>query len=447
MNATLRISKEVRLIFWTWIAVVALALPPLFTSDWYRIGSLGGGIGFVIGIPLLAVIPIGSELEEGTLSLLLSQPITRIQIWLQKFAVSSIAVVTSSLAFALAYRTTVLTPVTGLAVLWVVAALCAAPYCALIARSVRGALALNLIGFALVLLTSQLFSWARLEVVVTLWAVLMLALGIRKMARFELTTGPVGGDLLTVGPSFRLLRIRRAGVVTNFIRKELGLLRPLWLISLSFVVIFTVLGIWYRPARYALSANFALAVVYQTLSVLLAGSLSVGEEKLSGMHPWHLTLPMSTSQQWLLKLVIAISSSIVCVVAIPSLLTVVLQLDTPSIASIFFYAVSVALLTLVVFWSACFMTGTVRAILLSVVVLFVLTSVAGVGMSSRVFYYPLAFGQVIVPTLALALVQSYRMFRVQPPQTAASLLRQLLPLAATAFAFSLLTAFLITGQR
>src|SRR5258707_102018 len=115
MNATLRIFKEVRLVFWTWIAVVALALPAGFASDWYPIVNLAGGIGFLIGIPLLTVIPIGSELEEGTLSLLLSQPVTRIEIWLQKFAVSTVAVVTSSFAFALAYRTTVLTPVTALA--------------------------------------------------------------------------------------------------------------------------------------------------------------------------------------------------------------------------------------------------------------------------------------------------------------------------------------------
>jgi hypothetical protein len=275
----------------------------------------------------------------------------------------------------------------------------------------------------------------------------MLALGIRKMARFELRSGHVGGDLLTVGPRFRLFRIRPAGAVTNFIRKELGLLRPLWLITLSFLVIFTVLGMWYRPTRYALSANFVLAAMYQTMSVLLAGSLSIGEEKLSGMHPWHLTLPMSSFRQWFMKLVIAVSSSILCAAAIPSLLTVMLQLDTPSLTNIFLYVVSAALLTVVVFWSACFVSGTVRAILLSVIVLLAFTFVLGVGVSVRVFYYPLAFAPVIIPTLPAVLLQSYRMFRVQPPQTAASFLRHLLPVVTIALVFSVLTAFLISGER
>src|SRR5262245_35623083 len=145
MNATLRISKEVRSMFWTWIAVVALASLPLFASDWYPILELADRIGFLVGIPLLAVIPIGRELEEGTLSLLLSQPVTRIQIWLEKFAVSAVAVITASLVFALVWRTTVFTQVTVVALLWALNALCSGPYCALIARSVRGGLALTLI--------------------------------------------------------------------------------------------------------------------------------------------------------------------------------------------------------------------------------------------------------------------------------------------------------------
>src|SRR5215510_11789255 len=139
MNAlTLRIMKEVRLILWTWVAVVALALLPLFTSSSYPILELADRIGFLVGIPLLAVIPIGRELEEGTLSLLLSQPVTRIQLWLQKFAISAVAVITACLVFALVWRTTVFTQITAAALLWALNALCSAPYWALVARSVRG---------------------------------------------------------------------------------------------------------------------------------------------------------------------------------------------------------------------------------------------------------------------------------------------------------------------
>jgi len=464
MNAmTIRILKEVRFILWTWLAVVILALLPLFTSTSSPILEFADRIGFLIGIPLLAVIPIGIELEEGTMSLLLSQPVTRLQIWLQKFAISAVAVITACLVFALVWRTTIFTQVTVAALLWALNAVCSGPYCALIARSIRGGLALNIISFALVFIFSQTFVRSGAELLLGLWPLLMLVLGIRRMARFEFNSGHVGGDLLTVGPRLPLVRIQNTGAVTNFIRKEVGLLRPLWLITLSFLVLFTVIGLWHRPDRYALSSNFLFAAVYQALSILLAGSLSVGEEKLSGMHPWHLILPMSAFRQWLLKLVLAVSASLLCAAAIPALLTVILQLDTPSFTSIFLYAVGVAILTIAVFWSACFINGTVRAILLSVVVMFVLTFATSIGTTFRFsvahlvkvaigtpmfgLYFPLAFPAVFLPTFAVALMQSYRMFRVQPPQTAGAFLRRLLPLAATAFVFSVLSSFLIPGQR
>jgi hypothetical protein len=443
MNAaTLRIVKEVRLIFWTWIAVVALALLALFASSRFPILNFAGGIAFFVGVPLLAVIPIGSELEDGTLALLLSQPITRIQVWLQKFAVSAVAAVTASFAFALVWRSEIFTPFRVFAVLWVVASVCAGPYCALLARTVRGGLALNLFSFALVLIPSQLSLWLKPEMILAVWAVLMLALGIRKMARFELTNGYVGGDLLTVAPRLRLFRIRPAGAVTNFIRKELGLLRPLWLITFSFLIIWTGLTIWHRPVSYATSSNVVVAAIYETLSILLAGSLSVGEEKLSGMHPWHLSLPMSSFRQWLLKLVTALLSSILCAVVVPYFLAVVFQLDVPS--NVFPFAVTVAVLTCAVFWSACFVKGTVRAIILSVAVLVMLGFARSIGAAlgeprgPAYFYGPGGLAQFILPVLALGLIQSYRMFRVQPPQTLASFLRYLLPLAITAFVFSVL---------
>ena len=439
----LRIFKEVRLIFWTWIAVVALALLPAFTSSSYL--AFAGAVGFLIGVPLLAAIPFGSELEDGTLSLLLSQPITRIQIWFQKFAVSVVAVISAFLAFAFVSRTTLFTPLPTL--VWALAALCSGPYCALIARSVRGGVALNLISFALVFMWSQLSLWSRPETVFVLWGGLMLVLGIRKMARFELTSGHVGGDLLTVGPRLRVFRSQPAGAVRNFIRKELGLLRPLWLVTVSFLVIWTVLGVWHHPTRYWASSNFVVAALYQTMSILLAGSLSIGEEKLSGMHPWHLTLPMSTFRQWLTKLVVAVSASVLCAAAIPYFLTLILQLGTPSITETLLYAVSAAVLTFAVFWSSCLVSGTIRAILVSVILMAVLVFTAGVGLSVRVFHDPLGFAQVLIPTLAVALVQSYRVFRVQPPQTTASFLRYLLPLAATVLVFSVLNNALISTER
>src|SRR5262249_3391007 len=157
----------------------------------YPILELADRIGFLIGIPLLAVIPIGIELEEGTLSLLLSQPVTRIRIWLQKFAISAAAVITACFVFALVLPAAIFTQLTAAALLWALNALCSGPYCALIARSVRGGLVLNIISFAVVFIFSQAFARPGAELLLGLWPLLMLVLGIRKMARFELASGHV----------------------------------------------------------------------------------------------------------------------------------------------------------------------------------------------------------------------------------------------------------------
>jgi hypothetical protein len=215
----------------------------------------------------------------------------------------------------------------------------------------------------------------------------------------------------------------------NFIRKELGLLRPLWLITPLFICIWTILAIWDRLGGADAFPTLGLVNgMYLTLTILLAGSLSVGEEKLSGMHPWHLTLPMPSFHQWLLKLVIAVLSSALCV-SIPFALNLALNLVVGSSTLPFISTVRmaglVALLTFAVFWSACFIGGFYeRSFLLSS------------WCSSRVhcrnwdggwrpertalFHsYPNPSPVVIFSTLTIALIQSYRMFRVQPAQTAA----------------------------
>jgi hypothetical protein len=66
----------------------------------------------------------------------------------------------------------------------------------------------------------------------------MVWLGGRMLARFQATGGMGSDDLLMAGPDVMSgalaggLRCRPTGAVLNLIRKELRLLRPVWLISL-----------------------------------------------------------------------------------------------------------------------------------------------------------------------------------------------------------------------
>ena len=87
------------------------------------------------------------------------------------------------------------------------------------------------------------------------YAGVMLWLGWRKLARFQATGGMAGDDLLMAGPDVMpgalagWLRCRPTGAVLNLIRKELRLLRPVWLISLLAAVgwaCLTLFGLLHR---------------------------------------------------------------------------------------------------------------------------------------------------------------------------------------------------------
>src|SRR5262245_37758942 len=99
---SLILQKEARAIFWPWCAVAFTGLASsLFPAPWFsgQFVSLVYSYGFLVGIPLLASLSIGMEFQGGTLSLLLSQPISRLKLWWTKFGV----VLVSSLAAALVY--------------------------------------------------------------------------------------------------------------------------------------------------------------------------------------------------------------------------------------------------------------------------------------------------------------------------------------------------------
>src|SRR5439155_6164806 len=108
------------------------------------------------------------------------------------------------------------------------------------------------------------------------------------------------------------LRCRPQGAALNLIRKELRLQKPLFLIAVVFALCwFVALGLWFiQPATHELFETVltVLAVFYAPLIALLAGCVSLGEEKALGLTAWHLTLPVSAWKQWLAKL--GVSSAI-----------------------------------------------------------------------------------------------------------------------------------------
>jgi hypothetical protein len=261
---TTRILKEAHPLFWPWCAVAVVgALPliqPLPSVAWIS------RFGLILGIPLLATLSLGNEFQHGTLPLLLSQPVDRMEIWGEKLSVTVVAVLSAVLVFTFAWRVAALQPdLQGAAFLvaWIIATTAAATFWTLFARSTLGGIALNIAVHLFIIIAAFKFAddlrgsgylspantTAISAVTVLCYAGVMLWLGGRTLARFQVTGGMAGDDLLMAGPDVMpgalaaWFRCRPTGAVLNLIRKEFRLLRPVWLISLL-----AALG-WACPTR------------------------------------------------------------------------------------------------------------------------------------------------------------------------------------------------------
>ena len=506
---TTRILKEARPLFWPWCAVVCAGALPLLHLP-HPLGEISP-LGFLLGIPLLAALPFGTEFQNRTFSLLLSQPISRTEIWREKLSIAAIVVFTAALLFLSSWRASgdpAGREFWGYAAGAAVVLVASAPFWTLFTRSIVGGVVLSfgVYNFIIVLAYQALF-WgtafsklAASKFIATMgcvflgYAGLMLWLGWRKLTRFQAIGDMAGDDLLTAVPDVlpgalvSWLRCRPTGAVLNLIRKEFRLLRPVWLISLLVAVgwaCLTLLGLLHPRGltRGFESAVVVILVVIGALMIaILAGSLSLGEERTSGTHLWHLTLPVSARRQWFIKLCMALFAGFVGAWLLPvliegrSLLISSNVWDGGHFGSIFLIAA--LLLTFAAFWCACAVNGTVRAVLWVFPVMIALYLAgefgkwAGPALTNVFFsrFDPFAnvkfaqtvsrFGSnvfirlidaasdnmtdsvqaalvlnatILVPTLLYAVIQSYRLFRAQLQDRALSVVRSLLPLAMTAF--------------
>jgi hypothetical protein len=325
--------------------------------------------------------------------------------------------------------------------------------------------------------------------VVLCYAGVMVWLGGRMLERFQVTGGMAGDDWLIAGPTMMpgalagWFRSRSSGMVLNLFRKEFRLLRPVWLVSLLAAVIWACLTLFGLLFEHGYSQKFetfvfGVGVATTLLIAILAGSMSLGEESASGTHVWHLTLPVPVVLQWRIKLYVALFAGVVGAGILPMLVGKTLRgsshvfvdflLGTP-------WLVVVLVLTFAGFWCACAANGTVRAVMWTVPALMALGLVnqfgdwAGGELTDWVisrfnlfadfkftnavlskfqhseFLSFVVYGMwwnryltpvvvfIVAPTLLLALIQSYRLYRAQIPGSTLSVVRNLWPSAVLVF--------------
>jgi multisubunit Na+/H+ antiporter MnhG subunit len=223
---------------------------------------------------------------------------------------------------------------------------------------------------------------------------------------------------------------------------------------------------------------FFLDVTAMLLIAILAGTLSLGEERTSGTHSWQLTLPVSARRQWFIKLCMALFAGFVGAGLAPLLIARRLMAPLSDVHVGRDLLVGAVLLTFAAFWCACAVKGTVPAVLWTLPVLIAVCCAVELGKwagpaltnlflsrfdpfanvkfahavsrftSTSFFRLVLAASiyttnsfqaklaltaLILVPTLLYAAIQSYRLFRAQVQDRVFSVVRRLVPLAVLAF--------------
>lgn len=502
-----RIKKEARALFWPWCAVtLAGALPFFFPNS--SVAAKFNLLSFFFGLPILATLSLGNEFYHHTFSLWLTQPVSRMRLWSEKTgvmiaAVLSAGVVSGFAMFLFALPRVELIYSKAAALAYVLIIISSATFWTLAARSTAGAFVLiGFIWWAIYTFLRKVGSSelgllptppaALLAAVTISLAALMFWLGARKLARFQVTGATSGEDLLMAGPSLMpealadWFRCRPSGAVLNLIRKECRLLRPVWVIALLTSGYLALLAIF----RLLPSPPVLLPETVREWAVLgppamtsigllgLSGMLSLGEERTSGTYAWHMTLPISTRTQWVIKLLVAMFAGFACSVLLPLLAMIAIGTAYGS-PFMFIYTSALpdelivyAILIFACFWCACAADATMRAATwaMPVIAAIPFASAGGLWLGRQVadatgtlkdlviaaFHLsPLALATVtdfarskvlwlFIPTLLLALIQSYWLFRTARQYSALRMLRSLAPLVALTilWSFSVSAGFL-----
>ncbi len=518
-----RILKEARPLIWPWCAVAIAGVLPLIHGSKYL--GVVTTLGFYLGIPVLATLAFGNEFQSRTFALMLSQPIERREIWREKLMVTVFAVVTASLVFSLTTSVEINHQFPHFFIFiaaWTLAIVASAAFWTLWTRSTIGGVALNFGVLGLIVTWADVASHvfyspysveansaavSHEALFLMAYAAVMLWLGWRKLAGFQATGGMAGDDLVTAGPEIMpravadLFRSRSHGAVLNLVRKEFRLLRPVWLLTIliavgwSSVTVYQVLHEREHVRFMPITAGW-VGLAGATLLAVLAGCISLGDERTSGRHSWHLTLPISARTQWLVKFLTALFAGVLCAGVVPLLLLAAGQNllgmsvlpDRPYYPSLWLWAV--VTITAAAFWCSCATDGTVTAALWVVPVLWAImfAPYAGFWLAERfvvpllsstfnlygnfrldvylyqcldtgrhgphltVFQSGLQYVMLVptsyvhnwgserfvasIPVAILAVVQSYRMFKKQAIAGTRVVLRRLLPLVVLVLAIS-----------
>ena len=393
MNA--RLIKETRALLPIFAGTLPLIVVPQLVWPIAGFGYLALGVACV----LMAGAAFGTEFQHRTISLLLSQPIPRSVIWREKMLVlgaglaMSLAVLVGCLAVSCPVRDH--TEWLTLAVI-PLCALCGAPFWTLLLRQGIGGMVAAvgapcgmLAVYALVLeqlggnepaaLVPAILSLLFIYCAVVYW------LGYAKFKRLEAVDIPsrelrlpAGLEAIFMAPLTQVSS-RFRGPFATLLKKEFRLQQISFLLAGVFVLIamagFCIAKHYSEVATGIVGGDI---FIYALILPLIAGSISVAEERGWGMAEWHLTLPPSTLKQWSAKMLATLSTSLVLGLLLPVAVFLVAgplfnpsgaRTSLPPTFEILRWVLGQVLVTSVAIYAASFAKNTLQAILAALVIL------------------------------------------------------------------------------
>jgi len=386
-----RIVKEIRVLLPAFgLTLLAAAFPFLRLGDDADFWTTAL---FTLGCLFMGVEAFGNDLHHGTLSLLLIQPLRRGSIWREKMQVLGFALALSGIVSAILLLFSNAGNRNHLLLTIAIVPLCVfltSPFWTLLLRNTMAAIVFTamvptlIVGanYAVLEYLSGSSKLAGISAVVLMiiycgtccWA------AYRRFGQYELVDkqSMILSRELSIPARFEgMLRALTTGAKTPLIaliKKELRLQQVTFVAALGFCVL-AIVGAAAHASHITVSNNSLAEIiwafdfyVYVVLLPLVAGAIAVTEEKMWGVVDWHKTLPPRARNQWLVKIFVALGSSLLLGVVLP--LAVSWGLNLLSIRTIPFevapLVIGQVLLMSVAIYAGSLSTTTARAILLAI---------------------------------------------------------------------------------
>ena len=353
---TCSLKKELRALAVPWLACLAtIAAAAVLGGRWRGLVQTV----YVLSAAALGALSIGHEYSHRTITLLLSQPVRRQRLLIEKLSVLGVLLLTLFVA-----ATLLLFYATGLrsggghsserAALLLLPVLCGfllAPWLTMLCRSAVAGAVFSLAIPGLLLTLGEVLGvlkYGRSSVaedfrMAIVWGgTLSLCavsgvMGWRTFMRLEAIDGR-GQDLHLPQWWWPSRTLSAASHLTKrhpmwlLVKKELRLQQMALAISGLYLVAWAgVVSLRHLVPDLQLDAFSVLTIFYCGLLSMLIGSLACAEERQMGTLEWQSLLPMATSKQWAVKVGVVLSLALVLALGLPMLLADVEQLLPPGL--------------------------------------------------------------------------------------------------------------------